>query len=101
MISNKIITINSRKFDQSIRRSWECNLIQETIDYYLFLGEFNEEIIHKDLGIIRPKTISYEYYWKHEYFNVFRFLEPDGKFRNYYCNINPPPYFCREHFRLR
>lgn len=87
----EIITINSRKFDQSLRRSWQCELIEETDDFYLFLGEFDSEVVHKELGVIRPGTVSYEYYWKNEYYNVFCFHEPDGNFRNFYCNINMPP----------
>lgn len=89
----KTITINSRKYDRSLRRSWHCSLIQETDDYFMFLGEFDEEIAHKELGVIRPGTVSYEYYWRNEYYNVFRFHEPDGMFRNFYCNVNMPPIF--------
>lgn len=87
------ITINSRKYDQTIRRSWKCKLVEETPDYFVFLGEFENEVNHKQLGVIIPSTISYEYYWKNEYYNVFRFHEPDGAFRNFYCNINMPPFF--------
>lgn len=90
-MQDNIITINSRKYDQSIRRSWNCKFIQETADYLVFLGEFETEVNHKQLGVIRPATISCEYYWKNEYYNVFRFHEPDGEFRNFYCNVNMPP----------
>lgn len=58
-----------------------------------FAGEFDSEIDHPDLGIIRRGTITYEYYWFDRWYNVFYFHEPDGKFRNYYCNINMPPKF--------
>ncbi|MBC7911308.1 MAG: DUF402 domain-containing protein [Pyrinomonadaceae bacterium] len=27
------------------------------------------------------------------WYNVFRFLEPTGELRNYYCNVNVPPTF--------
>lgn len=93
MSQNNIVTINSRKFDQKINRSWRCSLIEENDKYYVFLGKFESEIKHENLGIIRPETISYEYYWKHEFYNVFRFHEPDGSFRNFYCNLNMPPSF--------
>ena len=89
----KEITINSRKFDGKIHRSWKANLIDETNEIFLFVGEFETEVRHPHLGVIRPGTISYEYYWKDDWFNVFRFHQPDGKFRNYYCNINKPPFF--------
>lgn len=93
MTQNNIVTINSRKFDQSISRSWTCELVEETDHYYVFLGEFASEVKHKQLGIIKPATVSYEYYWKNECYNVFRFHEPNGEFRNFYCNLNLPPTF--------
>jgi protein associated with RNAse G/E len=38
-------------------------------------------------------TTSVEYYWLNRWYNIFRFSEPNGKLRNYYCNINVPPTF--------
>jgi uncharacterized protein len=87
------ITINSRKLDYSIQRSWQCELVEETFVYWLFLGKFESEIKHSELGIIRRGTISYEYYFKDKWFNVFRFHEPEGDLKYYYCNINMPPIF--------
>ena len=57
----------------------------------VFAGEFDCDIYHDDLGFIPSGTISYEYYWTDRWFNVFRFLLPDGGLRNYYCNVNLPP----------
>jgi uncharacterized protein len=90
---NQIITVNSRKFDNSIQRSWQCDFVEETSDHWLFVGEFEREITHKQLGVIRRKTVSYEYYFKNKWYNVFRFHEPEGDFKFYYCNINMPPKF--------
>lgn len=87
------VTINSRKFDGSIYRTWHCDLKEETKDYWLFYGEFENEISHPSLGIIRPKTKSYEYYFKDKWFNIFRFHEPEGGLKFYYCNLNLPPVF--------
>jgi uncharacterized protein len=87
------ITINSRKLDNSIQRSWQCRFVEETPDYWLFVGEFDREITHKQLGVIRRKTVSYEYYFKDKWFNIFRFHEPEGDLKYYYCNINMPPKF--------
>lgn len=89
----KIITINARKFDGKIHRSWNCELINQIDSLLIFVGKFVEEVRHFDLGIIRPETISYEYYWLDRWYNVFRFHEPEGDFRNYYCNVNTPPTF--------
>jgi uncharacterized protein len=83
--------INSRKFDGRIHRSWKAELVEETADYWIFLGEFEHEVSHPNLGVIRRGTVSYEYYWKHKWFNIFRFHEPQGDLRNFYCNINQPP----------
>lgn len=93
MKKNEIITINARKFNQKIHRTWKCDFVEETDDYYVFLGKFESQVEHKELGVIKAQTVSYEYYWKREFYNVFRFYEPDGEFRNFYCNINLPPTF--------
>ncbi len=90
---NQLITINSRKFDYSIHKSWQCQLLEESADYWLFVGEFDQEIQHSKLGIIRRGTISYEYYWKEKWFNIFHLHELEGDLKYYYCNINLPPTF--------
>jgi hypothetical protein len=53
-------------------------------------GVFEEEIRHPQLGVIAPGTLSTEYYWTDRWYSVFRFREPGGALRNYYCNINLP-----------
>ena len=93
---NSLITINSRKFDGRIHRSWQARLLEETAGFYLFVGEFVKEVKHPKIGVIRRGTISYEYYWKNEWYNVFRFHEPEGVLRNFYCNINQPPMLSRD-----
>ena len=90
---NKSVTINSRKFDGNIHRSWKCELIGRKDSLLVFVGEFVEEVSHPKLGLIRRGTVSYEYYWLDRWFNVFRFHEPEGDLRNFYCNINLPPKF--------
>lgn len=90
---NNLVKINSRKFDGTISRSWDCQLLEQTDDYWLFFGEFENEVSHPKLGIIRRKTKSFEYYFKEKLFNVFRFHEPEGELKYFYCNINLPPIF--------
>ncbi len=92
-MNNETVTINSRKYDGKINRSWKARLIEQKGSKLLFVGEFEREVIHEDLGIIRRGTISYEYYWLNRWYNIFRFHEPNGDFRNFYCNINMPPTF--------
>ena len=92
-MKNHNIIINARKYDGSIHRSWKCRLIEQSEFLLTFVGEFENEVIHSELGVIRPGTISYEYYWLNRYYNIFRFHEPNGDLRNFYCNINLPPSF--------
>lgn len=54
-------------------------------------GVFDIEITHPHMNVIRRDTISYEYFWLDRWYNVFRFHEPEGPFRNYYCNVSMPP----------
>lgn len=85
------ITVNARKFDFSIHRSWKARLVSVDESLLTLLGKFDTEVEHPDLGKISEGTISYEYYWLDRWFNVFRFHEPEGEFRNFYCNVNQPP----------
>ena len=92
-MQNDIIKVNSRKYDQSIKRSWNCLLVERRDPLLMFVGEFETDVDHAELGFIRRGTVSYEYYWLDRWYNVFRFHEPDGSFRNFYCNVNMPPDF--------
>jgi protein associated with RNAse G/E len=56
-------------------------------------AQFPEEVVHELLGTIPGGTHSLEYYWLDRWYNVFRFARPDGKLRNYYCNVNVPAKF--------
>lgn len=88
---NRIFTINSRKFDGQIQRSWKAELTNQNKSLLTFVGIFDDEVIHPDLGVIRRGTISYEYYWLDRWYNIFQFHEPEGELRNFYCNISQPP----------
>ncbi len=83
--------INSRKFNGEIHRSWQANFIEKKDSLLIFVGRFEEEVRHPKLGVIRRGTISYEYYWLDHWYNIFKFHEPEGELRNFYCNINMPP----------
>ena len=90
---NKNITINSLKYDGEIHRSWSAELHEENNSLLTFFGKFEKEVKHSKLGVIRRNTLSYEYYWLDRWYNIFRFHEPEGNLRNFYCNINLPPIF--------
>ena len=93
MMHNHHATVNSRKYDLKIRKSWKCHLVERDDPLLTFIGEFDSDIVHAGLGSIARGTISKEYYWLDRWYNVFRFAEPDGTFRNFYCNITMPPTF--------
>ncbi len=88
-----LVTINSRKFDGQIHRSWKVKVIKIKTPLLVFIGVFEEEVKHPHLGVIGRGTISREFYWLNCWYNIFQFYEPDGGLRNFYCNINLPPKF--------
>jgi protein associated with RNAse G/E len=92
MTRGQRIKVNSRKYDDSIRKSWSCELVERTGDLLVLRGIFDIDVSHPGLGEIRRGTISHEYYWFDHWYNIFRFDEPDGvALRNYYCNYAMPP----------
>ncbi len=93
MTGGQEVTINSRKYDQSIRRSWTARLVETKGALLIFAGLFDRDVDHPDLGLINSGTVSWEYYWLDRWYSIFRFHDPDGRLRNYYCNINMPPVF--------
>ena len=92
-VNRPAITINARKFDGKIHRSWKAKLIEQKGSLLIFVGEFSREVNHPDLGVVEKGTTSHEYYWLDRWYNAFRFHQPNGDFRNFYCNINMPPTF--------
>ena len=88
-----LVNIHSRKYDGRIGKSWKAELVERTDDLLLFKGIFEFDVDHRKLGFIRRGTVSYEYYWLEKWYNIFRFHEPDGLLRNFYCNVSTPPTF--------
>jgi protein associated with RNAse G/E len=93
MSGSSPVTINSRKSDGTIRRSWQAELLRRELNELVFVGVFDFDVQHADLGLINRGTVSYEYYWLDRWYNIFAFHEADGTFRNYYCNISVPPLY--------
>ena len=91
---SRMYTVNSRKFDRSIRRSWTCELVSEDAEKIDLVGSFEKRVEHPDLGIIEAGTISRETFYVNRWYNYFRFQQPDGSLRNYYINICMPPVIC-------
>lgn len=89
----QLVTVQARKFDGSLHREWRAHLSAQSAALVVVEGVFEEEIRHPQLGHIVPGTLSTEYYWTGRWYSVFRFREPSGELRNYYCNINLPAEF--------
>lgn len=88
---NRILTVRSLAYDKSLRREWSAELISQTSSRIDLVGVFETTVEHRDLGRIAAGTVSYEFYWPDRWYNIFRFEYPDGKLRNYYCNVAMPP----------
>lgn len=84
-------TINSRKYDGTIRRSWKCEFVAADGDSIDLVGRFEVEVEHPDLGRIEKGTVSHERFYLNRWYNYFRFEHPAGTLRNYYINICMPP----------
>ena len=90
-MKGQIFTVNSRKYDFSLRRSWSARLLERPEDGILLEGFFEEEVSHADLGLIVKNTRSVETFFLDRWYNYFVFYEPTGALRNYYINISMPP----------
>jgi protein associated with RNAse G/E len=87
------IEVRTYKFDGLLHRTWQAQLLRKEGPLVVLDATFPDEIVHDLLGTIASGTHSLEYYWLDRWYNVFRFAQPDGKLRNYYCNVNVPPTF--------
>jgi protein associated with RNAse G/E len=89
----RVVRVCALKFDGRVHREWQARLVAQDDSRVVVEGVFEEEIRHPQLGLIAPGTLSTEYYWTDRWYSVFRFREPSGALRNYYCNINLPAKF--------
>lgn len=92
-VSRTRIEVRSYKYDGLLHRTWPAELLRQEGPLIVLDATFSAEVIHDLLGTIASGTQSLEYYWLDRWYNVFRFAEPDGTLRNYYCNVNVPPTF--------
>ena len=88
-----MITVRAHKYDGSEHRSWHANILRQEGSLLVLDATFDKEIKHDLLGTIASGTKSIEYYWLDRWYNIFRFAEPTGELRSYYCNVNVPPEF--------
>lgn len=87
------IEVRAYKYDGLLHRTWPAELLRQEGSLIALDARFSDEIVHDLLGTIAIGTHSLEYYWLDRWYNVFRFAQPEGKLRNYYCNVNLPPTF--------
>lgn len=87
------ITVRACKYDGAEHRRWPATILRQEGPLLVLDARFDEEIEHDLLGTIALGTTSIEYYWLDRWYNVFRFSDPRGTLRNYYCNVNVPPSF--------
>jgi protein associated with RNAse G/E len=91
----KSVIVRTFKYDGSEHRRWSAQISQIEGTLIILDAKFVEEIHHPLLGTVVPETVSVEYYWLDRWYNIFRFIQPTGELRNYYCNVNIPPIFHR------
>jgi uncharacterized protein len=89
----RVIRVESLKFDGRLHRSWPARLLRRDGPLLVLEGVFETEVRHTLLGTIAAGTLSTEFYWTDRWHSVFRFREPSGALRNYYCNVNRPAEF--------
>ena len=90
---NDTVEVRVLKYDGNEHRRWTGFLVERDDQLLVVDATFNEDIEHELLGKVAAGTISREYYWLDRWYNVFRFSDPAGTFRNFYCNVNMPPSF--------
>ncbi len=87
----RAVTVRTYKYDGSEHRHWRAQISRQEDSLIVLDAKFEEEIRHPLLGTVARETSSIEYYWLDRWYNVFRFVEPTGELRNFYCNVNVPP----------
>lgn len=85
------IEVVSLEWDRGVRRSWFCELIRAEGELIELKGIFERDVEHETLGLVEKGTVSVEYFWLDRPYNIFAFTAPNGRFRNWYCNVSLPP----------
>ena len=75
------------KYDGREHRTWRARVAEQVGPLVVLDAVFAEEVEHDLLGRIASGTVSKEYYWLDQWYNVFRFSD------RFYCNVTEPPSF--------
>lgn len=87
------VIVSACKYDGREHRRWAARIMSRDDELLILDARFDSEVRHQLLGTIAVGTVSIEYYWLNRWYNIFRFLNPDGALRSFYCNVNIPPHF--------
>lgn len=87
------VIVSACKYDGTEHRRWAARIKSRDDELLVLDAEFDEDIRHQLLGLVARGTQSIEYYWLNRWYNIFRFLNPNGQLRSFYCNVNVPPVF--------
>lgn len=90
-VAGETIIVRACKYDGREHRRWRAQLLKREGPLLVLDAYFPEEVTHDLLGTIAVGTHSLEYYWLDRWYNIFRFAQPCGELRNFYCNVNVPP----------
>jgi protein associated with RNAse G/E len=93
MTVSKSIQVRVIKYDGTEHRRWNACLSRRQDSLLVLDAEFEFDVQHQLIGDIQRGTRTIEYYWLDRWYNVFRFLNQDGRTRLFYCNVNMPPAF--------
>ncbi|MDT7540312.1 MAG: uncharacterized protein QOE33_216 [Acidobacteriota bacterium] len=92
-MNEETITVRALKYDGRLHREWRARVVRTEGPLVVVEGEFEETVEHAQLGTIARGTVSTEHFWTDRWHSIFRFREPGGRLRNYYCNVNRPASF--------
>ena len=87
------IEVRALKYYGGEPRRWQARIAEQNDSLLVLDAEFEVEVQHQTIGHVKAGTRTIEYYWLDRWYNVFRFCEPDGELKNFYCNVNVPPEF--------
>jgi protein associated with RNAse G/E len=90
MQNARSIEVRSLKHDGRVHRTWAARVERREGTLIVLDAFFASEVRHPLLGTIEAGTLSREFFWTDRWYSVFRFGEPEGKLRCFYCNLNTP-----------
>jgi protein associated with RNAse G/E len=94
--SSSETSVVSLNYDGTIRKTWKAEIVKLDPPLIELRGVFDRDITHPSLGQIDKGTLTTEYFWLERWYNIFRFEEPSGGLKYFYCNIAMPVDFANQ-----